>query len=50
MNVLPNRHSIERALLEILADGHDHRDTEIYPALLKRFELDEEGLPVFKSG
>src|SRR5947209_4410708 len=50
MKITPDRPAIERALLELLADGNEHHDDEIYPALLKRFDLNEKDLPVYKSG
>jgi hypothetical protein len=47
---LPDRPAIERALLELLSDGRVHDDAEIVPWLIKRFDLNAEDLPVYRTG
>jgi hypothetical protein len=43
---LPDRASIELAMLELFADGQIHHDEEIVSSLVKRFELDDQILPL----
>jgi hypothetical protein len=47
---LPDRPSIERALLELFSDGQVHHDDEIVSSLVKRFKLDADGLTFYKNG